>query len=90
MVAGDIVKAVDPYTEADPVRTLPHPGRVRNIVGRAPGFLVESTTTSQSLASWWVLRPSGGKGQAWSTPRKMFRELDEEWVKPVGGGAIHG
>ena len=80
---GDIVKAVDPYTEADPVAILANIlVAFGNIVGRAPGFLVESTRHHLNLFAVLVGPTAfGRKGQAWSTPRKMFRELDEEWVK---------
>jgi hypothetical protein len=95
---GAIVTAVDPYTEADLVAILVNVlVAFGNIVGRGPGFQVESTRHHLNLFAVLVGPTAfGRKGQAWSTPRKLFRVLDEEWVKTrvveglsTGEGLIH-
>jgi len=80
---GDIVTAVAPYTEADPVGVLVNTlVAFGNIVGRGPGFLVENTRHHLNLYAVLVgPTGQGRKGQAWSTPRQLCRLVDERWIQ---------
>lgn len=82
-LAGDIVRAIDPYTEADPVAVLlnvltafgnclnggPH-ARVQHDNHPAKLFVVQVGDTSK-----------GRKGTGWSTPRYLFSLCDPDWEK---------
>jgi len=82
-LAGEIVTTVDPYTEADPVAVLSTLlAGIGNIIGRGPHFRVEYT--NHYLKHFFALvgdTSKGRKGQSWSTPRYIFKQLDELWVK---------
>lgn len=82
-LAGEIVTTVDPYTEADPVAVLSTLlAGIGNIIGRGPHFRVEYT--NHYLKQFFALvgdTSKGRKGQSWSTPRYIFKQLDELWVK---------
>jgi len=80
---GAIVKAIDPYTEADPVAVLSTlMTGLGNIMGRGPHFRVEFTNHYLNLFIGLVGETSKGrKGQSWSTPRYIFKQIDEDWVK---------
>ncbi len=97
-LAGEIVTAVNPYTEADPVGVLVNIlVAFGNIAGRGPGFLVESTRHHLNLFAVLVgPTAQGRKGQSWSTPRRLCRLVDEEWERSrvveglsTGEGLIH-
>lgn len=79
---GDIVKAVDPYTEADPVAVLAHVlAAFGNLVGPGPHFRVEHTTHPLRI-NFVLVGPTAKarKGTSWSTPRYMFGQVDPTWV----------
>jgi hypothetical protein len=82
-LAGEIIRAVESYTEADPVGVLVHLlvafGRM---VGRGPHFMVESTRHGLNLFAVLVGPTAAGrKGQAWSSPRYLCSQADESWGK---------
>ncbi len=79
---GEIVRAVEAYTEADPVAVLVNIlVAFGNLVGRGPGFLVENTRHHLNLFAVLVgPTGQGRKGQAWSTPRRLCQLVDEEWA----------
>jgi len=89
---GEIVTAIDPYTEADPVAVLSTLlAGVGNIIGRCPHFRVEYSHHYLNLFFGLVGETSKGrKGQSWSTPKHIFRQIDEEWAKSVTGGLSSG
>ncbi|MGH7342841.1 MAG: DUF3987 domain-containing protein, partial [Candidatus Rokuibacteriota bacterium] len=68
-LAGRIVKAIEPYSEADPVAILMHVLLAAgNVVGRGPHALVEETIHPLNEFCAIVARTSKGrKGQSWST-----------------------
>lgn len=82
-LAGEIVQAIEPYTEADPVAVLVHVlTAFGNLVGSEPHFLVEFTKHPPRISPVLVGKTSKArKGQAWSTPRRMFEEVDSVWVR---------
>jgi Protein of unknown function (DUF3987) len=92
-LAGEIVNAIDPYTEADPVAVLTNTlTAFGNVVGPIPYFRVENTRHHLNL---FIVQTGdtakGRKGTGWSTPRRMFKEVDREWIDTrVTGGLSSG
>jgi hypothetical protein len=92
-IAGRIVRAIEPHSEADPValliNTLIGAG---NMVGPGPYTLVEETAHRCNENAAWVGRTSKArKGQSMSTPRRIFAEVDEAWAsKRVRSGLSSG
>jgi hypothetical protein len=82
-LAGDIVREVGPLSEADPVAILVNIlAAFGNMVGRDPGFTVESTRHHLNMFGVLVGATAGGrKGQSWSTPRRLAEMVDEEWAR---------
>lgn len=82
-LAGEIVRAIDPYTEADRVATLLNTlaafgncinttahARVQHDRHPARVFVAQVGDTSK-----------GRKGTGWSTPRYLFSLVDPDWAK---------
>jgi hypothetical protein len=82
-LAGRIVAAIAPHSEADPVAILMHVlVAAGNLIGRGPHALVERT--EHTCGEFVVLvgdSAKGRKGQAWSTPRYLLGQVDEVWSK---------
>jgi hypothetical protein len=92
-LAGDIVRAIDPFTEGDAVAVLTNSlTAFGNVVGPTPYFLVESTAHHMNLFVAQVGNTSKGrKGTAWSTPKKIFSDVDSEWAaNRITGGLSSG
>jgi hypothetical protein len=92
-LAGDIVRAIEPYSESDPVAILANVlTGFGNVIGSTPYARVEETQHHLNLFVVQVGDTSKGrKGTAWSTPRKMFRDVDGEWAdKRITGGLSSG
>jgi hypothetical protein len=80
---GEFVKAVAPYSEADPVGILLH-ALVGGgcLIGTGPHVLVEHTPHYARLNVILVGQTSfGRKGTAWSIPRFLFSSVEAEWSK---------
>ncbi len=92
-VLGDLVRAVEPYTEADPVAIL-----VQlligfgNLVGGSPYFKVEAT--EHHVNEFVVLlgpTAGGRKGTALDQARRPLASVDEAWAKDrIQGGLASG
>jgi hypothetical protein len=82
-LAGRIVRAIEPHSEADPVAILGHVlVATGNIMGRGPHALVEKTEhTGGEFIAFVGDTSKGRKGQAWSTPKWMFGQVDEAWAR---------
>jgi hypothetical protein len=82
-LAGRIVAAVDPYTEADPVAVLAHVlAAVGNLVGPGPHARVQHDRHPCRLNVVLVGPTSKArKGSAWSTPRYMLSRVDGAWTQ---------
>ena len=80
---GDIVRAIDPYTEADPVAVLVTLlVMFGNAIGTSPYFRVEFTKHFLRFFVALVGRTAKGrKGQSLSTPRHLFSQIDPEWTQ---------
>jgi hypothetical protein len=92
-LAGDIVRALAPQTEADPaallVQTLVFFG---NVIGRSQRAVVERTDHYLNLYAVLVGATSKGrKGSAWSQVEFLFREADQVWAeKRIANGLSSG
>jgi hypothetical protein len=82
-IAGRLVEIIEPHSEADPVAILMHVlVAAGNLIGRGPHALVEETGHFCNEFVALVGRTSKGrKGQAWSTPRRLFADVEEPWAK---------
>jgi len=92
-LAGEIVQAIDPYTEADMVSVLTNTlVAFGNVIGPSPYFRVEHTRHYLNLFIAQVGDTSKGrKGTGWSTPRRIFQEVDAEWAgNRITGGLSSG
>jgi Protein of unknown function (DUF3987) len=80
--AGALTAAIDEYTEADPVAVLINIlTAFGNVVGHGPHFEVEYTKHPLRLFAVLVGDSAKGrKGLSWSTPRHLFRAIEEAWV----------
>src|SRR5713226_4836771 len=81
-VLGDLVDAIEPYTEAHPAAVLAHLViALGNLLGRGPYALVESTRHHVNEYACLVgPTAKGRKGQAWSTPERVLAEIDAAWT----------
>lgn len=92
-LAGEIVRTVEPFTESDPVAVLSNTlVAFGNCVGPIPYFRVEHTRHHLNLFVAQVGDTSKGrKGTGWSTPRRMFADLDPAWSDSrITGGLSSG
>lgn len=89
-LAGEIVKAIEPYSESDPVAILTNTlVAFGNVVGPIPHFRVEFTNHYLALFIAQVGDTAKGrKGTGWSTPRRMFSDIDGVWAKDRCTGGL--
>jgi hypothetical protein len=82
-LAGRIVTAIDPYTEADQVATLAHVlAAAGNAMGPGPHARVQHDPHPCRLDVAFVgVTSKGRKGLAWSTPRYILAQVDQGWVR---------
>jgi len=82
-LAGRIVNAISPYTEADPVALLVNLlVMFGNCVGATAYFSVEFTKHHLRLFAVLVgLTSKGRKGQSMSALRHLFSKVDPDWLK---------
>jgi hypothetical protein len=87
-LAGEIVKAISPETEADPVGVLlALLVAVGNIVGRQAYFMAGARRHHPNLFVALVGEPSTGKGEAWALAEYLIGKADPGWKeKCVAGG----
>jgi uncharacterized protein DUF3987/bifunctional DNA primase/polymerase-like protein len=92
-LAGEIVRTIDPHTEADRaavlVQTLAAFG---NCIGRTAHFKAEADRHYLNLFAVLVGSTSKGrKGTSWGQVRRLFERVDEQWVANcVGAGLSSG
>jgi hypothetical protein len=91
-LAGEIVKTIDPYTEADRLSVLVQLlAAFGNLVGPSPHFRVEFTQHPARLFAVLVGETSKGrKGQSWSTPKHLLSQVDPPWAKLITSGLSSG
>lgn len=79
-LVGEIVRAVDPHTEADPVGvTLSLLACFGSAVGNGPRFSVGHDSHGTNLFVALVGDTASGKGQAWNIARRLISEGDPEF-----------
>jgi len=92
-LAGEIVRAIEPFTESDPVAVLSNIlVAFGNVAGPIPYFRVEHTRHHLNMFIAQVGDTSKGrKGTGWSTPRRMFQDVEAAWAESrVTGGLSSG
>jgi hypothetical protein len=81
-LAGDIVRAIEPHTEADPIAILvQYLCCFGNAIGRGAYYQVEGD--KHFANTFWVLTgqsSKGRKGTSWGRVRQVFDAADPEWV----------
>src|SRR5262249_21348750 len=80
-LAGDVVRAIEPHTEADPVALLMQfLAAAGNIVGRCAFYQVEGTRHHPNLFSVLVGESSKArKGTSWDRVADILRIADDRW-----------
>src|SRR5215469_1277372 len=92
-LAGEIVREIEPRTEADTaailIQTLVAFG---NVIGRGPYYQVEGDRHATNLFAALVGDSSKArKGTSWGRVRQIFKQLDEEWTNErIQGGMSSG
>jgi Protein of unknown function (DUF3987) len=92
-LAGEIVRAVDPHSEADPVALLALTlAAFGNACGRGPGWEIGGTFHATNLYVLTVGRTSEGrKGTGWDAVKPVFARADPDWTRErVQGGLSSG
>jgi hypothetical protein len=88
-LAGEVVRAIEPHSEADPAAILlQFLAAFGNVVGPGPHCMVESTSHSLNLFVVLVGESSKArKGTSWGHIRRLFAGVDAEWLdQRVTGG----
>jgi hypothetical protein len=92
-LAGEIVKAIEPETESDPVAVLVQVLLwFGNLIGRDAHFLVEGTKHFANLFVVLVGETARGrKGTSEGRVRQVFGDVDEQWVRErIASGLVSG
>lgn len=82
-LAGEVVRAIDPHTEADPSAVLVHfLTGFGNLIGRGPHFRVGGVTHHANLFVVCVgATAAGRKGTALGEVMRLLRMVDANWAK---------
>ncbi len=82
-LAGRIVRAIEPHTEADPMALLVQLLLAfGNAIGRGPHFMAEADRHGLNLFACLVgATAKGRKGTSWGHVRRIFEATDPKWVK---------
>lgn len=80
---GDIVRAIDPFTEADPASVLIHLlAAFGNLIGPCAHVAVQNDLHTARIFAVVIGESSKGrKGTSWSTPREIFSRIDSKWAE---------
>jgi hypothetical protein len=90
---GDLVHAIEPHTEADPVAVLAQLlVGLGNLIGGAPHYRVGATEHRVNEYVAMVGRTAGGrKGTAFDEARRILAAVDEGWARErIQGGLSSG
>jgi len=81
-LAGDILRTIEPHTEADPVAILVQLlVAFGNVIHREPHFVAEADRHSLKLFTVLVGESSKGrKGASWGQIQRLFGCVDPEWT----------
>ncbi len=82
-LAGDIVRAIEPHTEADSAALLiQFLVAYGNLIGAGPHFFAEDERHTFKLFAVLIGQTSKGrKGSSWARTRKPFEDIDPQWSK---------
>lgn len=92
-IAGEIVRAIEPHTEADPAALLFQLlTGFGNLVDRGPHTIADGARHGCNLFTAIVgVSSKGRKGTAWKHIRRVLEAIDSEWAgKRVQGGLSSG
>ena len=91
-LAGEIVRAIEPETEADPVAILVHLlTYFGNAIGRSPYFRVEATKHHTNIFSVFVGETGKGrKGTSEDRVKVLFQGFCESWLPRISTGLSSG
>ena len=92
-IAGEIVRAIEPHTEADPAALLfQFLAGFGNLVGRGPHTFADASRHGCNLFNAVVgVSSKGRKGTAWNHVRRMLEAIDPEWAgQRIQGGLSSG
>jgi hypothetical protein len=90
---GDVVRAIEPHTEADPVAILvQYLAAAGNAIGRGPYYSVEGDRHCTNVFVTLVGETAKGrKGTSWSRVRQIIEIADPQWTtERVHGGLSSG
>lgn len=89
-LAGDVVRAIDPHTESDPVAVLVMLlAAFGNMVGATAHFMAEARKHYTRV--WPVLvgeTAKGRKGSAWSSLRFVLEMVDPAWLEACTASGV--
>ena len=92
-LVGEVVNAISPHSEADPVAfAVQFVVAFGSVVGSGPYFQVESTTHGCNEFAVLVGNTSKArKGTAWDHVRKLLESVDDHWSRErIGNGLSSG
>ena len=91
-LAGEIVRAIEPHTEADPAAVLISLlAMFGNAIGRGPYFLAGDAEHATNVFVCIVGDTSSGrKGTSAEGPRRLLAEADPDWQRCVSSGLVSG
>lgn len=81
-VLGELVRAIEPHSEADPAALLIQAlAAFGNVLNRAPHFRAEADSHHMNLFAALVGETSKGrKGTSWGHIRRVFALIDPDWT----------
>src|SRR5439155_16518265 len=84
-LVGDIVRRIEPHTEADPVALLIQVlTAFGNVIGRKPHAIADGSRHPMNLFAVIVGESSKSrKGTSWAHVRGIFKRADEQWKKCI-------
>jgi hypothetical protein len=92
-IAGEIVRKIEPHTEADPAALLfQFLAGFGNLVGRGPHTIADASRHGCNLFAAIVgVSSKGRKGTAWNHVRRVLEAIDPEWAgHRIQGGLSSG
>jgi hypothetical protein len=92
-IAGELVRAIEPHTEADPAALLfQFLSGFGNLIGRAPHTVADAARHGCNIFTAIVgVSSKGRKGTAWNHIRRVLEAIDPEWTtKRVQSGLSSG
>ena len=92
-LAGDVVRAIEPHSEADPTALLfQFLTAVGSMIGRDAHFVAEADRHYANLFIVLVgVSSKGRKGSSWGHVRRLLEAIDPDWVsRRITGGLSTG